>query len=140
MEKTYVYRIWNSSIQNVFERRYVQQIEQPLDVEAMRAAAAGLIGTHDYAAFCGNSKMKKSTVRSVWEIQIEEIGPEIRITYRGNGFLQNMVRILTGTLVEVGLGQRQPEEMTEILESKVRSRAGMLMPAEGLTLQEVRYD
>lgn len=140
VEKTYVYRIWNSSIPNVFERRYVQQIEQPLDVEAMRAAAAGLIGTHDYAAFCGNSKMKKSTVRSVWEIQIEEIGPEIRITYRGNGFLQNMVRILTGTLVEVGLGQRRPEEMTEILESMVRSRAGMLMPAEGLTLQEVRYD
>lgn len=84
--------------------------------------------------------MKKSTVRTIHEITIHQIGSEVQIRYRGNGFLQNMVRILTGTLVEVGLGKRSPEDMGEILEAKQRSQAGMMMPACGLILWEVRYD
>ena len=140
VEKTYIYRIWNSEIPNVFDRRYLCQIEQPLSVEAMEAGAKMLLGTHDFAAFCGNAKMKKSTVRTIYEIRIDTFGDEIRITYRGNGFLQNMVRILTGTLVEVGLGQRSAGEIPLILESKTRSQAGTMMPACGLTLVEVKYD
>ncbi|MBQ8663618.1 MAG: tRNA pseudouridine(38-40) synthase TruA [Eubacterium sp.] len=140
VEKTYIYRIWNSGIPNVFDRKYVFQIEKKLDVEQMRQAAEPLLGTHDFAAFCGNAKMKKSTVRSIYEIRIETIGDEVRITYRGNGFLQNMVRILTGTLVEVGLGDRDAMSMTAILESKTRAQAGAMMPACGLTLWEVKYD
>ncbi len=140
VEKTYVYRLWNSTTPNVFDRKYVCQIPQPLDVQAMRTAAELLLGTHDFAAFCGNAKMKKSTVRSVYEIRIEEFGSEVRITYRGNGFLQNMVRILTGTLVEIGLGQRQANSIPEILTSKERCNAGGMMPACGLMLVEVKYD
>lgn len=140
VEKTYVYRIWNSEIPNVFDRRFVCQIQEPLDVTAMREAAEHLLGTHDYAAFCGNAKIKKSTVRSVYEIRIESIGDEIRITYRGNGFLQNMVRILTGTLAEVGLGQRKADSIPKTLASKERAQAGGMMPACGLVLAEVKYD
>lgn len=140
VEKTYKYRIWNSSIPNVFDRKYVCQVREPLDVDLMKQAANRLLGTHDFAAFCGNAKMKKSTVRSIYEIQIDQIGAEICITYRGNGFLQNMVRILTGTLVEVGLGERTPESMDEILASRTRSEAGGMMPACGLILWEVKYD
>ena len=140
VEKTYKYRIWNSSIPNVFDRKYLCQVEQALDVGLMRQGAERLLGTHDFAAFCGNARMKKSTVRSIYEICIEKTGPEICITFRGNGFLQNMVRILTGTLVEIGLGERAPEAIEEILMSKTRSEAGTMMPACGLILWEVKYD
>ncbi len=140
VEKTYVYRIQNSPIPNVFDRRYMYQLEDELDIDKMERAAKQLLGTHDFAAFCGNAKMKKSTVRNIYEIRIERIGQEVRFTYRGNGFLQNMVRILTGTLVEVGLGQKDPESMAGILASKTRSEAGAMMPACGLILWEVKYD
>ena len=108
-------------------------------MEAMQKAAEYLLGKHDFAAFCGNAKMKKSTVRTIHEIEIRRIGEEIRFTYTGSGFLQNMIRILTGTLVEVGTGVYPPEHVTEILESKVRSNAGPTMPAQGLALWEVVY-
>ena len=137
--KTYEYRIAKGKKADVFQRKYVHVIEEPLDVAAMNEAAKKLIGTHDFKAFCGNPKMKKSTVRTIYEIEITETAQEIRLRFTGNGFLQNMVRILTGTLVEVGLGQRSPKEMEKILESKKRENAGATMPAKGLTLLEVRY-
>lgn len=137
--KTYVYRIWNSQVPNVFLRRFAAQVEEPLDVEAMRKAAARLVGTHDFLSFCTRRKIKKSTVRTVEEILIEELEGEIRLTYRGNGFLYHMVRILTGTLVEVGLHLRVPEEMEEIFQAKSRERAGRLMPGKGLILWSVEY-
>lgn len=139
-EKTYIYRIWNSDIPNVFDRKYVSAVEPELDLAQMRKGAEYLLGTHDFAAFCGNAKMKKSTVRTIYEIEIVKSGPEVRIRYRGNGFLQNMVRIVTGTLVEVGTGERTPEDVKDILESGQRSRAGGMMPAQGLILWEVKYD
>ena len=114
-------------------------VTESLDLEAMRQAAQYLLGKHDFAAFCGNAKMKKSTVRTIHEIDIRRIGEEIRFTYTGNGFLQNMIRILTGTLVDVGCGVYPPERVTEILASKVRAEAGPTMPAQGLTLWEVIY-
>lgn len=138
--KTYRYRIWNSHIPPVFERRYVYEYPRPLDAAAMRQAASLLVGTHDFKAFTSNKKGKKSTVRTIHEITIEECEEkELVITYSGDGFLYHMVRILTGTLIEIGSGERSPVEIQEILSSGERERAGMLVPAKGLALMEVRY-
>lgn len=136
--KTYCYRIWNSEQPCVFERRYVAVMPERLDLEAMRQAAARLIGEHDFSAFCGNAKMKKSTFRRLDAIDIQHQGEEIRLTFTGNGFLYNMVRILVGTLVEVGRGQRSPESMEALFGGK-REQAGFLAPAQGLCLMEVMY-
>lgn len=140
LEKTYLYRIHTGKIPEVFERKYVYSYTEPLDVEKMKKAAELLVGTHDFTSFCGNKKMKKSAVRTIYEIRIEMSEQETRIFYRGNGFLQNMVRILTGTLIEVGDGRRKPEEMTDILQAKNREYAGYTAPACGLILQEVCYE
>lgn len=139
VRKTYVYRIWNDPVRKVFGRRYVTQVEEPLDVECMRTAAAVLCGTHDYRAFCSLKRFKKSTVRTIEKIAVRQEGPLIEIAYTGDGFLYHMVRILTGTLVEAGLGFRSAESMKEILESRDRACAGRLMPPEGLMLMSVEY-
>lgn len=138
--KTYLYRIHTGNVPDVFERRYVYDYQTPLDAGRMRKAAELLSGTHDFRSFCGNKKMKKSTVRTIYEIRIEENEQEIRIYYTGDGFLQNMVRILTGTLIEIGDGRRAPEEILNILAAKDREQAGYTAPACGLTLLEVRYE
>ena len=114
-------------------------LDRAPDTGRMREAAEYLIGMHDYRSFCGNSKMKKSTVRVVDVIRIEESGNYIRFYYHGNGFLQNMVRIMTGTLLEVGFGKREPEEMAEIIEARDRKKAGFTAPAQGLCLMKVDY-
>lgn len=138
--KTYRYRIWNSKLPCVFERRYVYELPQRLDLDEMNAAAGYFVGTHDFKAFTSNKKSKKSTVRTIDEIRIEKIGNEVVITYSGDGFLYHMVRILTGTLIEVGLGQRTPESMAELLQTNAaRDLSGALAPAKGLCLVEVRY-
>lgn len=137
-EKTYVYRIWNSEAPCVFQRRFVSQMPEALDIRAMEQAAAMLLGEHDFSAFCGNAKMKKSTVRFLRDIDIRRQGEELRISFTGNGFLHNMVRILTGTLVEVGRGERDPESIPELFGGK-RAQAGFLAPPQGLCLQEVVY-
>ena len=137
-EKTYVYRIWNSEAPCVFERRFVTVMPEPLDVEVMNRAGALLMGRHDFSAFCGNPKMKKSTVRELTALTVTRQGEEIVLRFTGNGFLYNMVRILTGTLVEVGRQQRSPESVTELFGAK-RAQAGFLAPAQGLCLEEVVY-
>lgn len=137
-EKTYRYRIWNSEAPCVFDRRFVTVFPQKLDVEQMRRGAAHLHGTHDFSAFCANKHMKKSTLRTIFSVDIIEVEEEVQITVTGNGFLHNMVRILVGTLVEVGLGQREPDSIPELF-GKARSEAGMLMPPTGLCLMEVIY-
>lgn len=138
--KTYTYRIWNSDEPNVFERNYLYHLHETLDVPAMRRAAEDLCGTHDYKAFCSLKRTKKSTVRRVDSITIQELGPELLFTFEGNGFLYHMVRILVGTLLEVGRGNLQPEEMGDILVSQDRKRAGETVPACGLCLVDVRYE
>lgn len=137
--KTYEYRIYKGAKPDAFERRYVVPLEETLDVAQMKKAASYLEGTHDFNAFCGNRRMKKSTVRTIFKIEIKECEEEIRLRFTGSGFLQNMVRILTGTLVEVGKGEKKAEDMELILESRDRQKAGSLMPAKGLTLIEVVY-
>ena len=137
-EKTYCYRIWNSEAPCVFDRRYVTRMPETLDLAAMEAAARLLCGEHDFSAFCGNAKMKKSTVRYIRSVDIRQQREEIRIYFTGNGFLHNMVRILVGTLVEVGRGERSPESIMELF-GQERSKAGILVPACGLCLMEVTY-
>ena len=137
-EKTYRYRIWNSEAPCVFERRYVAVMPEALDVEVMKAAAGKLVGEHDFSAFCGNPKFKKSTVRYIRSIDIRREGGELVIEYTGNGFLHNMVRILTGTLVEVGRGERSAGSIPALFGGK-RADSGFLAPAQGLCLMEVYY-
>lgn len=138
--KIYQYRIGKNRAQNVFDRKYMYIHPAPLDIAAMKAASQHLLGKHDFKAFCGNARMKKSTVRTIYSIDVEEGESEIRITYYGNGFLQYMIRILTGTLLEVGEGKRSPESIQELFDNLDRSLAGATAPACGLTLLEVKYD
>ncbi len=137
-EKTYLYRIWNSEMPCVFDRRYVTVMKDSLDLDAMREAASLLCGEHDFSAFCGNAKMKKSTVRFIRSIEIVQEKNELRLYFTGNGFLHNMVRILVGTLVEAGRGERSPESISALFGGK-RANAGFLAPAQGLCLEEVQY-
>lgn len=137
--KTYCYQIINSTLPHVFDRRYSYVYPAKLNLNAMRQAAEVLIGTHDFASFTSAKKGKKSTVRTIEDIRMEEDGDIIRIFYSGDGFLFHMVRILTGTLLEVGIGERTPSEMEAVLQAKKRECAGFLVPASGLTLLEVRY-
>ncbi len=139
VRKIYAYRIWNSGLPDVFGRRFSAQVAEKLDVDAMRRAAEYLCGKQDYRAFCSLKRYKKSTVRTVEQIRMEQDGNRIEIVYTGDGFLYHMVRILTGTLVEVGLGMYSAESVTEILKSKDREKAGRLMPPEGLMLMRVEY-
>lgn len=138
--KTYGYYVETGDKKNVFERKYVYGFGKKLDLEAMRRAAGFLIGEHDFKSFCANRRMKKSTVRRIDEIKIVEHGTKIELLYTGNGFLYNMVRILTGTLLEIGSGMRKPEEMKVILEAKNRDMAGRTAPPEGLFLLHVAYE
>ena len=137
--KTYRYTCWYGASKPIFDRRYVTILDEKPDVERMKKAAAHLVGTHDYKSFCGNNRMKKSTVRCVDTINIEESGNYIRFYFHGNGFLQNMVRIMTGTLLEVGCGRIDPEEIPEILEAKDRQRSGPTAKPEGLCMMKVDY-
>ena len=137
--KTYRYRIWNSEIPNVLERSYLYPLPEPLDVAAMEQAAADLVGTHDFRSFCGLKRFKKSTVRSITDIIITQHSSEVRLEFTGNGFLMRMVRILAGTLVEVGLGQRAADAMPAVLAAQDRAAAGPALPAQGLALVRVEY-
>ena len=137
-EKIYRYRIWNSELPCVFERKYVTVMQEKLDLNAMKRAAEYFLGEHDFSAFCANKHMKKSTVRQIYALDIEKVGEEIQITVRGNGFLHNMVRIIVGTLVEVGQGLRQPESIPALFGGE-RAATGQLVPAQGLCLMEVIY-
>ena len=137
-EKTYRYRIWHSDRPCVFQRRYVTRLPEMLDTEAMRCAASYLIGEHDFSAFCANPKMKKSTVRFIRSIDVDTSDNEIWITVTGNGFLHGMVRIIAGTLIEVGRGVRDADRIPELF-GAMRAQAGFMAPPEGLCLMEVYY-
>ncbi len=137
--KTYVYRVWNSDMPNVFDRRFMHTVTDTLNLEAMQLAARHLIGTHDLSAFCSKRSTKKSAVRTIDGLCIEVVGNELRFTVSGNGFLYNTVRIIVGTLLEVGRGALSPDAIPDILASLDRKNAGLTAPAKGLCLWEVRY-
>ena len=138
LEKTYLYRIHNSDSPCVFDRRYVAVMPEKLDLTAMQTAAQLLCGEHDFSAFCGNPKFKKSTVRYIRTATVERIGEDIHITFTGNGFIHNQVRIMVGTLIEVGRGERHANTIPLLFGGK-RADAGFLAPPQGLCLMEVRY-
>ncbi len=138
--KCYCYRVLNSATPHVFDRRYVYQLPDKLDLAAMRQAAEAMCGEHDFQAFTSARKGKKSTVRRVDSIRIEQVQDEIRFIFRGNGFLYHMVRIMMGTLLRVGKGELEAEKIPQILDAKNRQLAGELVPAKGLALMEVFYE
>lgn len=139
--KRYLYKISNAPQVDLFRRNYCYQITRPLDLGAMKAAASLLEGEHDFAAFMSQgSTPQESTVRTVYAIDIKKDGDDIVIAVCGSGFLYNMVRIMTGTLVEAGLGKRSPETVAQALSEKDRSKAGHVAPPQGLYLDEVFYD
>lgn len=137
--KTYVYTLRTAQVQDVFRRDYVYHLPCSVDVDAMRAAAGYLIGKHDFRAFSSDKRTKKSTVRQIYSIDIISSGEEIRFICRGDGFLYNMVRIIVGTLIEVGRGERSPESVEAALISLERDNAGFTAPAKGLMLYSVEY-
>lgn len=138
--KHYRYRIRTSPIPDVFSRHVVWHLGEQLDIPAMEAAASQLLGEHDFMSFCDNKRMKKSTVRRLDSISVTEHGSELVLDFFGNGFLYHMVRILTGTLVDIGRGERLPDEIPAMLAGRSRALTGSLAPAQGLCLMEVFYD
>ena len=136
--KTYTYRVWNSEQPCVFDRKFVHIDPRPLDLDAMISASRDFLGQHDFSAFCANKHMKKSTVRYIESFAVEEHGDEIRFTVTGNGFLHHMVRIMVGTLLEIGRGERPVDSIPALFGAK-RAESGELIPACGLCLMEVTY-
>ncbi|MCQ2406001.1 MAG: tRNA pseudouridine(38-40) synthase TruA [Oscillospiraceae bacterium] len=145
--KTYRYTIRTSPVPDVFRSRFVYAFRAyPLDVDLMKKAAASLLGEHDFTSFCGNRHFKKSAVRNIFSIDFSEVRDdktweilEIYIDYTGDGFLQNMIRIITGTLIEIGSGRREADSIPTLIRAKNRELAGFTAPASGLCLMKVEY-
>lgn len=137
--KCYSYTIDNGFFADPFSLKFAYHVPESLDIEAMREAASLLLGEHDFKAFTSLKSKTKSTVRHIKSIGIEQTDDKVILTYEGNGFLQHMVRILTGTLIEVGLGKREISSIEDLLEGKARSEAGHKAPAHGLCMKKVLY-
>lgn len=137
--KTYEYRILNRTFRMPTRRLDTYFYHYPLDVEQMSEAASYLVGTHDFASFCAANAQVKSTVRTIYSCTAQKENDIITIRVTGNGFLYNMVRIIAGTLIEVGAGKRRPEEIKDILAAENRDAAGPTAPAQGLTMMGIEY-
>lgn len=137
--KTYEYRILNTRFPVPTMRLYAHYVYKPLDVEKMQAAAAFLVGEHDFASFCSAGSQVKETVRTIYRLDLKREGNMVSFQVEGNGFLYNMVRIIAGTLIEVGISSYPPERVREMLEARDRIRCGPKAPACGLTLVGIRY-
>ena len=139
-KKTYEYKILNRRLPIPTERLYSHFVYMPLDVEKMKAAAEYIVGEHDFKSFCSNRTQVENTVRTVYQLDVNEENGMIHIVICGNGFLYNMVRIIVGTLIKVGLCVYSPEHVKEIIEAKNRDAAGPKSPAAGLTLVKIQYE
>jgi tRNA pseudouridine38-40 synthase len=137
--KKYLYRIWNHPLKNIFNRRYCFHIKKPLDIEKMKRAADLFIGTKDFRSFTALKSKKKSTVRTLSKIEILKKESEITLNFSGDGFLHKMVRVITGTLIQVGLGELSVLEVKEMFEKEKRSAAGFTAPPHALFLVKVVY-
>lgn len=137
--KTYEYRIFNRKFPDPTKRLYSFFYYYPLDVEQMRKGAVHLVGEHDFKSFCTAKPDVENTVRTVYSLDISREEDMITLRIRGNGFLYNMVRIIAGTLIRVGAGAIEPEDVARILEAKDRSLAGETARPEGLTLMKIEY-
>lgn len=139
-QKTYRYVINNSETGSAIYRNLEYNIKQPLNLEKMQEAAIYFEGEHDFSAFKASGTSSKSSVRTIYSAKVTKEGERIYIELTGNGFLYNMVRIISGTLVDVGLGKIKPEEIQEIIDCKDRNKAGKTLPAHGLFLMNAEYD
>ena len=139
VKKRYVYKILNREFPDAVMNRYSWHYKYPLDIEKMRIAAKAFIGEHDFKSFCDNKRMKKSTIRTISDISINNSDGIITIDFYGNGFLYHMVRILTGTLLMVGTHELSCDDIPDIIEKKSRDAAGFTAPPQGLCLVEVDY-
>ena len=137
--KTYEYHILNRTHPDPIRRHFELHLYGKMDAEAMNRAAAYIVGEHDFAAFCAAGSSAKTTVRKMLAASVQREGDRIIFTVTGTGFLYNMVRILAGTLIQIGKGERRPEDMAEIIASCDRHKAGPTAPAKGLILKEIRY-
>ncbi|MEL7566143.1 MAG: tRNA pseudouridine(38-40) synthase TruA [Dehalobacterium sp.] len=137
--KKYVYRIWNHWIPSPFQRKYSYHLPEKLNIGLMQEAAKKLVGTHDFLGFSSVKKTNKTTIRTIQEISIVKEGNMVEFSFIGDGFLYNMVRIIMGSLVEIGLKEKEISYIDEILKGKTRSIAGMTLPPQGLFLEEVYY-
>lgn len=138
--KTYEYHILNRKIAIPTERLYHTFIYYPLDIKRMQEAARYLVGEHDFKSFCSVKTQVTDTVRTIYRLEVNRLGDIITISVTGSGFLYNMVRIIAGTLIEIGRGAYPPERMKQMLECCDRTTAGPTAPAQGLTLIEIEYD
>ena len=139
-KKTYEYKILNEEFANPVERLYAHFTYVPLDEKKMQEAANYLIGEHDFQSFCAAGSTAETTVRTIYDIHVERTGTMISIKVCGNGFLYNMVRIIAGTLMEVGKGRFAPEDVKKILEARDRTKAGPTAPAKGLMLYQYQFE
>lgn len=137
--KRYIYKIWNDKMRNPFLRGYSWYLPYALDVKKMTSSAQHFIGTHDFSAFMAAGGSQKTTVRTIKECTVTAEGKLITVTVAADAFLYNMVRIITGTLAEVGMGKINPDTVTKIIESGDRRQSGLTAPPDGLFLQEVFY-
>lgn len=138
-QKTYVYKLYCSKITKPLKNDMCAHIKFDLKLDLMRKAAQFFIGEHNFFAFCSSKTQVKDFVRKIYSLEIKKVEDEYHFAVTGNGFLYNMVRIIVGTLVDVGGGKIKPEEIPEIIQSQDRKRAGKTMPAHGLYLKEVQY-
>jgi tRNA pseudouridine38-40 synthase len=138
--KEYRYKIWRGKDPNIFQRKYMYHYPYELNISAMKEASKQFIGTHDFTSFCAANTDVKDKIRSIYDISIIEEGNEVVLTFRGNGFLYNMVRILVGTILEVGNGKIKVSEINEIIAGKNRAKAGKTAPPQGLYLWQVFYN
>lgn len=137
--KTYEYRIWNAVFPQAVQRLYTHHLYDMLDIGAMQQAAAYLVGEHDFASFCSAGAQVQTTVRTIYSLEVIKEQELVTIRVCGGGFLYNMVRIIAGTLIQVGTGAKPPEWVKDVLEAKDRNQAGPTAPAQGLTLVKIDY-
>ncbi len=138
-KKTYCYRILNTEFGIPQKRNYTWNVAGNIDIDRMKKAAGYLIGEHDFKSFCCVRTQTESTVRTVYSLDVEKKDDEIHITITGNGFLYNMVRIIAGTLIQVGKGRFEPEYVQYMLDAHDRTQAGQTAPPQGLTLMKIDY-
>lgn len=138
--KTYEYNILNRRFELPSKRLYAAFCYYPMDIERMNQAAAYLVGEHDFKSFCSAGAHVQTTVRTIYAVNVTKEDDMVHIRITGNGFLYNMVRIIAGTLMQVGTGLMEPEQVKEILEARDRSKAGPTAVAKGLTLVKIRYE
>lgn len=138
--KTYEYNILNRRFELPLKRLYAAFCYYPMDIERMNQAAAYLVGEHDFKSFCSAGAQVQTTIRTIYAVNVTKDDDMVHIRITGNGFLYNMVRIIAGTLMQVGTGLMEPEQVKEILEARDRSKAGPTAVAKGLTLVEIRYE